>query len=100
MNYYEKLRNRAEGLRTTYPKGTRVECISMSDPFSPIPSGTRGTVQFVDDMATLHIAWDNGSGLGLAIYEDRFRRLTQEEIEAESQSEDFPDEDSEMTMKM
>lgn len=100
MNYYEKLRNRAEGLRATYPKGTRVECISMSDPFSPVPSGTRGTVQFVDNMATLHVAWDNGSGLGLAIDEDRFRRLTQEEIEAESQSEDLSDEDNEMTMKM
>ena len=100
MNYYEKLRNRAEGLRATYPKGTRVVCISMSDPFAPIPSGTRGTVQFVDDMATLHVAWDNGSGLGLAIDEDRFRRLTQEEIEAESQSEDSPDENNEMTMKM
>lgn len=100
MNYYEKLRNRSEGLRATYPKDTRVECINTSDPFSPVPSGTRGTVKFVDDMATLHVAWDNGSGLGLVNDEDRFRRLTQEEIEAESQSEDSPDENNEMTMKM
>lgn len=100
MNEYERLRNAAKRLREQYPKGTRVECISMSDPFSPVPSGTRGTVQFVDDMATVHVAWDSGSGLGLAYGEDQYRKLTQEEIEAESQSEDSPDENNGMTMKM
>ena len=100
MNEYESLHNAAKRLRQSYPVGTRVECVSMSDTYSTVPSGTRGTVQFVDDMATLHVAWDNGSGLGLAYGEDQYRKLTQEEIEAESQSENSPDEDSEMTMKM
>ena len=100
MNEYERLRNAAKRLREQYPKGTRIECLSMDDPYSPVTPGTRGTVQFIDDMATLHCAWDNGSGLGLAYGEDQYRKLTQEEIEAESQSEDSPTEDSEMTMKM
>lgn len=99
MNEYERLRNAAKRLREQYPKGTRVECLSMDDSHSPVPPGTRGTVQFVDDMATVHVAWDNGSGLGLAYGEDQYRGLTQEEIEAESQSEDSPDENNGMTMK-
>lgn len=52
MNEYERLRRQAEGLREIYPNGTRVECLSMMDPFAPVPSGTRGTVFHVDDMAT------------------------------------------------
>ena len=33
-----------ERLRQLYLQGTRVECIEMEDPFHPIPTGTRGTV--------------------------------------------------------
>ena len=93
MNYYDNQRNIAESLRKMYPKGTRVECINMEDPYSPVPPGTRGTVTHVDDMATIHVRWDSGSSLGLVYGEDSFRRLTQEEIEAESQSEDTPTDD-------
>lgn len=100
MNYYDNQRDITESLRKMYPKGTRVECINMEDPYSPVPPGTRGTVKHVDDMATVHVSWDSGSSLGLVYGEDSFRKLTQEEIEAESQSEDAPTEDSEMTMNM
>lgn len=100
MNYYEQLRNRARNLKNMYPEGTRVECISMEDPYSPVPSGTRGTVVAVDDMATIHVSWDNGSGLGLVVGEDRFRKLTQEEVEAEQQTSDEPTEDDGFGMTM
>ena len=86
-------------IRGEYPKGTRVELVEMNDRQAP-PSGTRGTVIDVDDMATIHVAWDNGSGLGLAYGEDSYRKLTQEEIEEESQTEDISDEDDSMTMNM
>ena len=102
MNEYERFRRQAEGLREMYPPGTRLECICMSDPFAPVPNGTRGSVAFVDDMATIHVQWDNGSSLGLVRGEDSFRKLSAEEIEAENASEqdDSPDEESGFKMKM
>ena len=45
-------------------KGTRVRCIFMDDPY-PVPKGTLGTVEFVDDEGQIHVRWDNGSGLAL-----------------------------------
>lgn len=100
MNEYQRLLNAAKRLREQYPEGTRIMCLDMNDQYNPVPSGTRGTVIDVDDMATIHVAWDNGSGLGLAYGEDSYRKLTQEEIEEESQTEDISDEDDSMTMNM
>ena len=56
----------------------------MKDPYAPVPAGTRGTVKFVDDMGTIFPEWDNGRSLGVVPGEDSFRKLTQEEIEAET----------------
>lgn len=103
MNEYERLRRQAEGLREIYPPGTRVECLSMLDPFAPVPSGTRGTVFHVDDMATIHVHWDNGSSLGLVRGEDTFRKLYAEEVEQENAAEDedeSPNEEIGVKMKM
>ncbi len=66
-----------------YPPGTRLQLISMDDPYAPVPSGTRGTVDHVDDMGTIHMRWDNGRELGLIPGEDSFRRLTAQELAAE-----------------
>lgn len=65
-----------EGLRAMYPKGTRVELIEMNDPYRDMPPGLRGTVMAVDDIGTVHIAWDNGSSLGAAYGVDRIRRIS------------------------
>ena len=65
----------AQRYKELYPKGTRVELIEMNDPYAPVPSGTQGTVEFVDDMGTIHMKWDNGRTLGLIPNEDIFRRL-------------------------
>ena len=67
-------RETVEQLREEYPVGCRVELISMDDSQAP-PPGTRGTVQFVDDMASVGIAWDNGCGLSAAWPEDVIRRV-------------------------
>ena len=77
----------AERMKSNYEPGTRLELISMDDPYSKIPPGTRGTVMCVDDIGTIHVKWDNGSGLGLVPGEDAFRRLTPAEIEEETNSE-------------
>ena len=105
MNEYERQRRIAESTKKLYPPGTRIELLSMSDPYAPVPSGTRGTVRFVDDMGTVFPAWDNGRTLGVVPSEDSFRKLTQEEIEEKNQSEtevedEAPDEDDGMTIGM
>ena len=58
-----------------YPKGTRIEVIEMGDDPRPIPSGTKGTVDVVDDMGTIHCTFDNGRRLGLIPEVDRFRKI-------------------------
>lgn len=105
MNEYEKQHRIAESTKKLYPPGTRIELINMNDPYAPVPSGTRGTVKFVDSMGTVFPEWDNGRTLGVVPGEDSFRKLTQEEIEAENQSlsndeDETLDENNGMTMRM
>ena len=57
------------GLRSHYPRGCRVKLIFMNDPYSlDLKAGSMGTVTHVDDIGTIHVAWDCGSTLGV-IYE-------------------------------
>ena len=105
LNEYERQRRIAESTKKLYPPGTRIELIHMNDPHAPVPAGTRGTVKFVDSMGTIFPEWDNGRSLGVVPSEDSFRKLTQEEIETENQSEsqvddEVPDENSGITMGM
>lgn len=60
-----------EKIRRQYPKGTRVELVKMNDPFNTVLyPGSKGTVVSVDDIGTIHIAWDCGSSLGIVYQED------------------------------
>ena len=68
-------REQVQMIKEAYPQGTRIELLSMYDPFSPIDSGTKGTVRCVDDMGTIHMQWDNGRTLGLIYGEDSFRKI-------------------------
>jgi len=52
--------------------GTRVRLVSCSDPYTTLPRGTYGTVRFIDDVGTVHVAWDNGATLGMVRGYDRF----------------------------
>lgn len=54
--------------------GRRVKCIKMNDKY-PVPSGTLGTIDHVDDIGTIHVKWDNGSTLGLVPNEDMYEVL-------------------------
>jgi hypothetical protein len=54
-------------------KDKRIELISTSDPYTELKPGDLGTVDFVDDMGTIHITWDNGSQLGLVPGEDQYK---------------------------
>ena len=66
---------KVEQLRKQFPKGTCVRCLSMNDPFRPVPSGTKGTVRCVDSAGQIHVSWDNGQGLALIYGEDRFEKV-------------------------
>lgn len=71
-------------IKADYPKGTRVLVIHMGDDPRPIPPLTRGTVDYVDDIGTVHCHFDNGRFLGLITGVDEFRKLTEREIRYEN----------------
>ena len=83
MNDWERLHRQTE----RYKQSTRIMLLNMNDPYSPVESGMRGTVQSVDDIGQLLMKWDNGRALALIPGEDSFRRLTQEEIDRELQEQ-------------
>ncbi len=64
-----------KALRQYYPPGTRVELISMNDPYSRLQPGDQGSVTFIDDIGTIFVSWDSGSGLGVAFGEDKIRKI-------------------------
>ena len=68
-------RDIVERLRKQYPKGTRVELIEMSDPYTSLVPGDRGYVNVIDDTGTIFVKWDNGSGLGVVYGEDHIRKV-------------------------
>jgi len=67
---------RINQIKEQYPPGTRIELISMTDPYSPVPPGTKGEVRRVDDGGTLHMKWDNDRTLGVIPGEDQFTVLS------------------------
>ena len=53
-------------LRSRYPNGSRVKLTCMNDPYcQDLKPGMLGTVMHVDDIGTIHVAWDCGSSLGV-----------------------------------
>ena len=64
-----------EKIRKQYPEGTKVELISMNDPYRDMPPGLKGAVKSVDDTGTVFVRWENGSGLGVVYREDKIRKL-------------------------
>ena len=66
-------------LKEHYTAGTRVILIRMSDPYTNLRQGDRGTVTMVDDIGTIHVNWDRGSTLGVVFGEDECRRIEENE---------------------
>lgn len=63
-----------ERVRRDYPAGTRVELVRMEDVQAP-RMGTLGTVEGVDDTASLLMNWDNGSHLNVIYGVDAVRKI-------------------------
>lgn len=72
-------------IQLNYPPGTRLVLEYMDDPYAPVESGTRGSVQAVDDAGQIHMAWDNGRTLAVIPGLDTFRKLTPQELAEEQQ---------------
>ena len=66
-------------LKEYYTAGTRVILIRMSDPYTNLRQGDRGTVTMVDEIGTVHVNWDRGSTLGVVFGEDECRRIEENE---------------------
>jgi len=60
------MREELADLRERYPRGCRVKLIRMNDSYcQDLKPGMMGTVVHVDDIGTIHVAWDCGSTLGV-----------------------------------
>ncbi len=87
-----------EMMKQRYPEGTRICLDRMENDPNPIPSGTKGTVQFVDDMRTGFCKFDNGRSLGMIPGEDSFHKIN-EQVQTEEIIEELAEEpDMNMTM--
>ncbi len=69
-----------------YPRGTRICLDSMGDDDpDPVPSGTEGSVSFVDDVGTVFVDFDNGRSLGICPEVDRFHKISEQTESQEPQ---------------
>ena len=64
-----------EHLRRKYQPGTRLQLSCMEDEF-PVPPGSMGTVDFIDDAGQIQVHWDCGRSLALIPGVDSFSRLS------------------------
>ncbi len=71
-------------IKKQYPAGTRIRLNFMADPWSPVPDGTEGTVDMVDDIGQIHMKWDNGRTLALVPGEDSFSVIPQNQTQGMS----------------
>ncbi len=59
-------------MKEQFPPGTRIRLNEMQDPYAPVPPGTEGTLDVIDDQCQFHMTWDNGRTLALIPGVDRF----------------------------
>lgn len=60
-----RIPSRQELIKLRALEGKRVELVKTTDQRTHLKPGATGTVQWVDDVGTVHIRWDDGGDLGL-----------------------------------
>lgn len=76
-------KEKVDEIKKQYPVSTRIQLTYMDD-MQSIPSGTMGTVEYVDDQGQLQMKWDNGRRLALIPNVDR-SVIVQEKVQAQDQ---------------
>ncbi len=90
-------------LKKRYLEGTRICLEEMENDPRPIKPGICGTVQFVDDVGTLHCKFDDGRMLGVIPNVDQFHKIQQEQNLQMNECEEITEEveeSEEMEMSM
>lgn len=69
-----KTRAEVELILKTYPAGTKIRLDSMPNDPDPIPSGSTGVIDYIDDSGSLWVKWDsiNRSGVSVIPGHDQF----------------------------
>lgn len=75
-----------EQIKNKYPSGTKIKLTKdMSEEEYPILSGMEGIVDFVDDIGTIHMKWNNGHSLGIIPEVDSFEVIEDEPVKEEEE---------------
>lgn len=64
-------KERLDFIKNKYPVGTRIKLNYMDDSYA-VPSGTLGTIDYIDDEGQIGVLWDDGRSLALIYGVDKF----------------------------
>lgn len=67
-------REYGEKIKAEYPEGTKIELVHMVDPYA-VEDATVGEVDYVDDIGSIHMKWENGRTLALIPGVDEFNKI-------------------------
>lgn len=71
-----------ETIRDMFSPGTKIQLLYMDDKY-PIPKGSKGSVDYIDDTGQIPMNWDNGRSLALIYGVDKFKKINERKLEME-----------------